>query len=146
MLALLTGYYLRARENILPDFLQKADLGTFPSLNTYVKLSFVGAVRFVILLSLFRLYSMRVSDSLARELRKIFFASLIWLMTVITYYFVIRDFPFSRMVLFYSAFLLFVFIGVDRVIIKKIQRHFLRMGIGRRRMVLVGKNLIAEEL
>lgn len=146
LLALFTAYYLRAQENLLPEFFKRPDLGSFPAFPTYIKISIIGAIVFLILLSFFHLYSLRVTDSLSVEIRKIFSASLIWLMATITYYFVIREFPFSRLVLFYAFGFLFLYVSFGRIVIKNIQLALLRRGIGKRHIVFVGENLIAEEL
>lgn len=144
--ALWVAYFLRAREDILPDFFKRPDLGSFPTVSVYMELSIIGAILFLVLLALFRLYALKVTDSLATEIRKILTASLIWLMAAITYYFVIRQFPFSRLVLFYAFGFLFFFVSIGRVAIKNAQRYLLRKGIGKRRIVFVGENIITEEL
>lgn len=144
--ALWVAYFLRAREDILPDFFKRPDLGSFPSVPVYMELSIIGAIFFLVLLALFRLYALKVTDSLATEIRKILTASLIWLMAAITYYFVTRQFPFSRLVLFYAFGFLFFFASIGRVAIKNVQRYLLRKGIGKRRIIFVGENIITEEL
>lgn len=144
--ALLFAYYLRAQESLLPDFFKRPDLGSFPEFSTYIKISIISAIVFLIILSLFRLYSLRISDSFSAEVRKILSGSLIWLMAAITYYFVIRQFPFSRLVLFYAAASMFFLVTVGRILVRGIQRFTLRMGIGKRRVVFVGENVIASEL
>lgn len=144
--ALLAAYFLRAKEDLLPAFLKRPDLGNFPSFETFLQLSIIGALVFLVILSLFRLYSLRVSDSLASEVRKILSASLIWLMAIISYYFAIREFPFSRLVLFYSCVFLFLFVSIGRIVIKNIQRYFLKRGVGKRRVVFIGENTITQEL
>lgn len=144
--ALLSAYYLRAQENLLPEFLKKPDLGSFPAFPVYLKISIVATVVFIVLLGLFHLYGLKAADSLSVEIRKIFGASLIWLMAVITYYFAIREFPFSRLVLFYAFGLIFIYVSFGRILIKIIQRSLLKKGIGKRRIVFIGVNDITEEL
>lgn len=144
--ALWAAYFLRAREDILPDFLKRPDLGSFPTIPQYMQLSIIGAIIFLILLALFRLYALKVTDSLSAEVRKIFSSSLIWLMAAITYYFVLRQFPFSRLVLFYAFGFLFLFVSIGRIFIKNLQRYLLRKGIGKRRIIFVGENVITQEL
>lgn len=144
--AFLLAYYLRAQESILPFLFKRPDLGSFPPFPVYIKISLTGAFVFVALLSLFRLYALKITDSLAAEIRKIFTASLIGLMAAITYYFFIREFPFSRLVLFYAFGFLFCFVSLGRIFIKILQRYLLRRGIGKRRLVFVGENVITEEL
>lgn len=146
LVALLAAYYLRAKEGILPEFLKAPDLGSFPPFDVYIKIAIAAACAFLIIVALFHLYGLKVTDSLSAEIRKIFFASVIWLMAAITYYFVIREFPFSRLVLFYAAGFIFIFVSTGRIIIKTIQRFLLKKGIGKRRIVIVGENAITNEL
>lgn len=144
--ALLCAYYLRAQENLLPDFLKKPDLGSFPVFPDYLRISIIATVVFVVLLGLFHLYGLKAADSLSVEIRKIFGASLIWFMMVITYYFAIRELPFSRLVLFYAFGLIFLYVSFGRILIKNVQRSLLKKGIGKRRIVFIGTNDITEEL
>lgn len=146
LLSLLAAYYLRAQEDVLPLYLKAPDLGSFPTFDAYLRLSVVGALAFLVILGLFGLYALKVSESLAVEIRKIFAVTIIWLMAAITYYFFIREFPFSRLVLFYATALLFVFVSIGRIAVKNIQRYTLRRGIGKRRIVLIGDNAIGREL
>lgn len=144
--ALFAAYFLRAQETAWLSFLKRPDLGSFPSFPVYVNIALVSAVAFVVLLGLFGLYSLKIQDSLGVEIRKIFIAALIWLMAAITYYFFIRDFPFSRLVLFYGVFFIFIFVGAGRIIVKSIQRFLLKKGIGKRRIIFVGENSITSDL
>lgn len=144
--ALFAAYFLRAQENVLPTFLKQPDLGSFPAFPDYVNLSLIGAGIFIVLMGLFGMYSLRVSVGLGSEIRRIFSASLIWLMIAITYYFFMRQFPFSRLVLFYSFGFLVVFVSFFRILIKNLQQILVRRGFGRRRIIFVGNNEIAFEL
>lgn len=144
--ALLFSYWLRAQEDLFAAIFKKPDLGTFPPFPVYVKIALISSVVYLVVLALFKLYSMRVQERMTSELRKIFMASLIWLMAAITYYFFLRQFPFSRLVLFYAFALTFIFVGAGRIIIKSLQVFLLKKGVGQRRVVLVGENNISEEL
>ena len=144
--ALLAAYQLRARSDVLPAFLKQPDLGTFPAYPQYFNIALAAAFAFVIIQSLFRLYSLRVTDSFASEIRKIAAASIIWLMAAITYYFAIREFPFSRLVLFFSAAFICVCAIAGRGIIRIVQRSLMRAGIGQRRVIFVGENAIGAAL
>lgn len=144
--ALLVAYYLRAQENLFFDIFKKPDLGSFPQFSIYLKFAFLASLVFIILVGLLGSYSLKIKDSLSVEIRKIFSASIIGLMAVITYYFFIREFPFSRLILFYAFALEFLFVSSGRIIIKSIQRYMLRLGIGRRRIIFVGDNSITDEL
>jgi exopolysaccharide biosynthesis polyprenyl glycosylphosphotransferase len=146
MAALLLAYFLRAQENLLPEFFKRPDLGSFPPFPDYLQISIIGTIFFIVMLGLFGLYALKATDSISAEVRKIFTAGLIWLMAVITYYFAIREFPFSRLVIFYSFGFIFLFVSIGRVLIKYVQRYLLRKGIGKRHIVFVGENEMTEEL
>lgn len=144
-LAMLAAYYLRSQETLLP-FLKKPDLEIFPPFDVFAQKAALGAVLFLIISAFFRMYSLRITTSLTAEMRRIFFAALIWLMAVITYYFLMRGFPFSRAVLFYGFALVFIFAAFGRIFIRLIQRVLLAFGIGVRRVLLFGEGEIALEL
>lgn len=122
------------------------DLGRYLSSNEYLMLSLKGAGLFLVILMLHRLYTMKATATLGWELRRITVASLIWLMVVISYYFIIRDFPFSRLVLGYSLVLIIVFVSFGRVLIRIFQRILLNKGIGKRRIALIGDSKINNKI
>lgn len=67
-------------------------------------------------------------------------------MLVITYFFFTRTFPFSRLGMIYSWTIAILFVIFGRAIIKIIQKFFLRLGIGKRRILFVGNNEVTKEL
>lgn len=144
--ALLVAYYLRAQENLFFGIFKKPDLGSFPPFPAYVQLTLTASLAFVILLGLFGLYSLKIKDSFSTEIRKIFSADLIGLMAAITYYFFIREFPFSRLVLFYAFGFEFIFVTIGRAAVKGLQQYLFTLGMGCRRIVFVGANAITDEL
>ncbi|PJC36623.1 hypothetical protein CO046_04370 [Candidatus Peregrinibacteria bacterium CG_4_9_14_0_2_um_filter_53_11] len=144
--AFLAAYYLRAEEAWLPDFFKRPDLLSFPSFDAYVSLALWGGGLFLIIVAFLGGYSLKTRTTTGREISKILFASLLWLMAVITYYFVIRAFPFSRLVLFLTTAFIAIFTIVGRGVIRLIQELFLAHGIGKRRIVFVGSDSIVDYL
>lgn len=143
MLALSAGYRLR----LIFAFEQfPLDLGRFLAPEEYSKLSLAGSVLLVFVFALYRLYTMKITATLGWEIRRIIIASFVWMMFVITYYFIIRDFPFSRLVLGYSVMLIMIFTVAGRGIIRAFQGVLLGYGIGKRRVALIGKSSINEQL
>ncbi|MFC1810202.1 sugar transferase [Patescibacteria group bacterium] len=146
ILAFVSAYHLRTVTDLLPGVDLPLDLSIFPPINDYIQFSgWVG----VILLALFAIngmYSLKTSHKLSREIGKVIWLSIIWILLIIAYYFVIREFPFSRLVLIYSFVLTIIYISVGRYIINKFQGILLKMGFGKRRILFVGLNKITDEL
>jgi undecaprenyl-phosphate galactose phosphotransferase len=84
-----------------------------------------------------RAYSLNFKLTLGSELKKIFISIIFWMASVISYFFLIRDFPFSRFVLVVSAVFAFVYLFIFRVLIKKIEYWLMRKGIGVQKVVLL---------
>ena len=143
MLAFAAGYQLRLKF-AFEQF--PLDLGRFLSPMEYFELALGGAVLLVIIFALYRLYTMKITATLGWEVRRIVVASLVWVMIVITYYFIIRDFPFSRLVLGYSVVLIMIFTSVGRGIIRAFQKILLGYDIGKRHVALIGKSAVNEKL
>lgn len=146
MLALMSAYVLRANENFLPSLFKRPDLFTFPTFPDFFRLALVGTFAFVLILGLFRLYHLRARFGLGVEFQRIATAAVVWLMGIITYYFYLREFPFSRLALVYSALFLVIFVMCGRVFVRTLRSILLRHGIGQRRIVFVGRNDITREL
>jgi len=146
VLAFFSAYHLRTVTDLIPGINLPFDLSSFPPINEYIQFSgWVG----VILLALFAIngmYSLKSSHKLSREIGKVVWLAIVWILLIIAYYFVIREFPFSRLVLIYSFLLTIIYTSVGRYIINKVQRIFLKMGFGRRKILFVGLNKITDEL
>lgn len=94
----------------------------------------------LLVLALNNLYSLKTVDSYSVQVKNIFISVLIWTMSIITYYFLVRDFPFSRFVLLFGALFVFVFLSFGRLLIHLLQTHLLKKGIGVRRLIIVGSD------
>ncbi len=143
--ALATAYFLRAQLN-LPAYLKEIDPLSFPSFNAYVQLALIGGVIFIAVLMLMGSYSMKRPRSFSAEIKNVLLSSVVWLMVVISYYFFIRDFPFSRLVLMLAVLFMFVFVSAGRTVLRVLRRILLKFGIGKRRIIIVGLNSSAKKL
>lgn len=140
--ALTSAYRFRATATMF----RKADLGTFPVFEEFLVQAAVGALILLIINAMFRLYTLRGALKLNQEIGRVLGASLVWLMVAITYYFFIRDFPFSRLVLIGSACGIALYITTGRIIIRAIQRLILRAGIGKKRIAFIGDSELTQRL
>jgi len=146
VLAFVSAYQLRTVTDLIPGIQLSLDLSIFPPLNEFIQFS--GGVG-VVLLALFAfngMYSLKTSHKLSREIGKVVWLATIWILVIIAYYFVIREFPFSRLVLIYSFLLTIIYVSLGRYIINKVQRAFLKIGFGKRKVLFVGLNKITDEL
>lgn len=146
VLAFASAYSLRTVTDWLPGFDLPIDLSLFPPLHEYINFSIALGVILFVLFALNGMYSLKSSSKLSREIGKVIWLSIIWMLLIISYYFLIREFPFSRLVLLYSFFLTAIFISIGRFFINKIQNYLLKIGIGNRRVIFVGINPINDEL
>ncbi|KKU78675.1 MAG: hypothetical protein UY05_C0051G0002 [Candidatus Peregrinibacteria bacterium GW2011_GWA2_47_7] len=143
--AFFTAYEIRRKEDLI-EFIQKPDLSVFPPLQDYLLSSSYSAAGLFIILGLMGMYSLKTTDSIPREIRKIIFGTAILFMAIMSYYFFTRSFPFSRLILGYSAIFMMFFVTMGRLIIRLIQAVTLSYGIGKRRVVLLGEGAVAESL
>lgn len=144
--AFILAYHLRTFTRIVPGLQLELDLAQFPPLNEYLHFSTGATLILIAILALNGMYSLKSSAKLGREIGRVFILTATWLMIIIAYFFIIREFPFSRLVLGYSWIFTFVFIAIGRICINFIQDLLLKAGIGRRRILFIGLTNITEEL
>ncbi len=146
ILAFISAYHLRTFTNLIPGITLELDLSSFPPLNEYIEFSLIAGIFLFVLFASNKMYQMKSSAKVSKEIGKVIKLSTFWILIIIAYFFAIRAFPFSRLALGYSFVLTIVFISSGRVLIHLIQHFLLRMGIGRRRLLFIGDNKISEEL
>ncbi|MFC1615875.1 sugar transferase [Patescibacteria group bacterium] len=145
-LAFLLAYKVRLITKPTDVIIKSIDLSIWPTINEYLQFSFMAAVVLIIIFILGKMYLLRTTTKFSQESKKIFILGFIWGMAMITYFFFTRTFPFSRLALIYSWGLTLIFILIGRALIRIIQIGFLKMGLGRRKIVFVGYNKITKEL
>lgn len=146
VLASLAAYELRLLTEPIPFISKEIDYTQIPPLNEYLYFSFETAIALILVFTVARLYRLKSTSTFSRELKKVFWSILIWAMLIISYYFFAREFPFSRLAIVYSWIATVLFVTLGRALIKTIQRIFLRAGIGKRRILILGENNISKEL
>lgn len=144
--AFLTAYRLRTFQDVIPGIELEIDILKFQPLNEYFKFSLIASAILVLLFAINKMYSLKTTHGIWKEIRRVFVLNSTLLMLIIFYFFVIREFPFSRLVLAYTWILSIVFVSFGRMLIKFLQRELLKMGIGQRRVLFVGNNAITQNL
>jgi exopolysaccharide biosynthesis polyprenyl glycosylphosphotransferase len=146
LLAFVAGYYLRTFPNLIPGITLELDLAQFTPLDQYMNFSTGAAIVLFIIFVGNGMYALKSSVRISREVGKVIVLTATWILLIIAYFFVIREFPFSRLALGYSWLLTMIFIAGGRILIHSVQRLLLTVGIGQRRIAFLGINKVAEEL
>ena len=150
MLAAIAAYHLRLVSEPILGINLPVDITTYQPFNEYIKFSAATTAILLLIFAFSKMYSMKITTSIPREIGKIFIATTIWLALIIAYFFIIRKFPFSRLELGYTWLITIIFVSIGRVLIKIIQRILLRFNIGKINLLLLGEtntiNLIQNSL
>lgn len=144
--AFLLAYKLRQISDFVPFVQFPLDLNIFPIWSQYQLIALIGSLLFISILGLSGSYSFDRLPRFGKEIQKIITGSLIWLMAIISYYFIIHEFPFSRLTLIYGWILMLTLVCFGRFILKLLQRLLLTWNIGQSRLLLIGNNLCAERI
>lgn len=146
LLAFLVAYQLRSNPNFIPGIQLPPDLEQFPAINKYFWFSASMILILIIIFALNKEYTFKRIIPLGEQTMRIIAISTVWFMVIIAYFFIIREFPFSRLALIYSWLLAIIFIFSDRLILKLIERVLLKYNIGKRRIVFIGDNEITQKI
>jgi exopolysaccharide biosynthesis polyprenyl glycosylphosphotransferase len=125
--------------------IQSFDAAALPSWQNFLIFSAKSALLLVVILAINQMYELRTSRALSRELGKLFFLIFSWVMFIIAYYFIMRTFPFSRLVLMYATIITALMLALDRIIIHYTKQALFHRGIGQYRVAVVGGGHFAED-
>lgn len=140
----LLAYWMRKTSDFIPGV--QLDIVYIPPFQEYLKFAALSAGLFVILAALGGLYSLKRNTPLRIETFKLISVAFIWLMTVIAYFFLTREYFFSRLVLLYGSIWLVIFAMLGRLIIRAVARALLDRGVGRISVLFLGQNDITKTL
>jgi len=146
LLAFIAAYNLRTVTNLIPGVTLELDLTSFPSFNDYMVFTGKGILLLFVIFALNGMYSLKSSVRLGKELGRVLMLATTWIMLIIAYFFIMREFPFSRLALGYAWILTIFFVAFGRIFIRALHLSFLKYGIGRRRVLFIGNNAVSEEL
>ena len=110
----------------------------------YLRSSFYIAILCLLIFTLAGLYQVKSTRRIAQELQKIFFASSTVLALIAIIIFFQRDLFDSRFIVLVAYILTFVYVGLARILVRRLQRYLLKHGIGVRHVVLVGNSKTTE--
>lgn len=144
--AFLLAYQIRLVTDLIPGVQLPITATTFPEFSEYLNFSVIAAATLTVIFTAAKLYGLKRPEPLHKQITKIFFSTLIWLFAIITYYFLIRTFPFSRLALLNSWFLTFVLVSAGRSILQFVQNQLYKRGIAQTRVLLIGAGENTEEI
>lgn len=145
-LAFIAAYKLRLITTPLEGFAKPIDLTVLPTLQEYILFSLNAAAALVAIFTIGKMYTLRGNYKLSKEISKTITLGIVWFMALITYFFYVHSFPFSRLALLYSWALSILFIIIGRIIIKVFQRILFNYGLGKRSIIFIGNNEITQKI
>ncbi|MBI5412249.1 sugar transferase [Candidatus Peregrinibacteria bacterium] len=141
------AYYLRPITDLIPGVQYYFRPELLPSKPEYLKFSLLGGFFLVVLLAYDNFYSLRNTHRFSWEFLKIVFWVSAWVMFLIAYYFlVVHQLFFSRIALAHIWFFAILLLAIGRAAILWIQSFLLRFGIGKRKILFLGADSLAENL
>ena len=146
VLAFLAAYRFRLYTDVNRLFEKAIDYSVLPSPTEYLNFSTYSALALIFIFAINRMYTLKITQTFSKESRKVIFLCGIWAMAIITYYFFIREFPFSRLAILFSWAFTLIAIIFGRAIVRILQRISLKAGIGKRKIILYGNNSISKEI
>jgi exopolysaccharide biosynthesis polyprenyl glycosylphosphotransferase len=143
--SLLLAYRLReARVDLVPGVQLLEPATTLPSLRLYTDTFVIPSIgAFLLLSAILGLYALRSTKSSWSEMGTVIVAALLWLVGVVAWFFFVeKQLFYSRVLLFHAVFFLALFSIVGRTTLVLLQRSLLRLGVGVRIVVSVGRHTI----
>lgn len=146
LLAFFIAYTLRQYSDLIPGMHFPVDILSFPSVEEYLLFGVEASLFLIVVFTVNQMYSLRNTTRIGNETIKV--ASLVsaWIMLIIAYYFLTRQFFFSRLVLGYIWIFTMVTVATGRILMRLLQRYLCTLGIGKRRILFIGKNILAERI
>src|SRR3989338_3629563 len=144
--ALLLSYRLRlANIDLIPGVKLLDSSPTLPGMEYYMnRFVLPWVLVFILAAAAMKLYSLVTTASSWNEIGRIFLVSLLWVVAVMAWYFLIaKQLFFSRVLLVHSVFFLVLFVSMGRTAVVILQRAFLSIGIGVRLVASVGRHPVA---
>lgn len=139
--ALLLAYRLRESNiDLIPSVQLLTVPGNLPPLEYYVRHFVILAVAgYLLVAAALRLYSLRTTLGVWREIRLVVVASILWIALIMAWFFLVqKQLFFSRALLLIATVLLTFFSLLGRSALILFQRRLLGYGIGRRRVLSCG--------
>jgi exopolysaccharide biosynthesis polyprenyl glycosylphosphotransferase len=142
--AMLTAFFVRKNY----DHVFGIDLpqGYIPTQEEYLNQVIIMGMVLLLVFTFQGLYSTKFRRQFIKEIPFIAWSVLLWAMFIFSWFFLTRSFFFSRFVLIVGAASTFLFIVLFRILLRVIGRLFLRKGIGKVKILIIGKNTVSNHI
>ncbi len=147
LLALFITYRLRVGNvDLIPGVQLLDTTNTLPTFPVYLHYFIAPSIFvFIVFAAALGLYALQTTRSAWDEVGRICIVTLLWLVAVMTWFFLIeKQLFFSRILLLHSVFFIALLVITLRAVVTLFQRSLLRRGIGVRYVASVGKQRMAE--
>jgi exopolysaccharide biosynthesis polyprenyl glycosylphosphotransferase len=145
--ALLLSYRLReANIDLVPSIQLLDPASTLPPLPAFFRgFMLPSALSFVLFAAGMGLYALQATRSAWSEVGRVIAVSLLWLVGIMAWYFLVqKQLFYSRLLLLHGTLFIALFVAAVRGSLTMLQRWLLRRGIGVRAVVSVGHQAIPE--
>lgn len=146
VLGFLLGYKLRLQGDFIPGHQFDLNPSELLPAQDYMEFSFIFAAMLITVFAIFGLYNLKNTERQLQEIKRVCTHSIIWILVVLAYFFIIREVFFSRLVLGFSVIITIALLIASRLILNIIERKLLNAGVGRRTVLLIGGNKITKKL
>lgn len=142
----LLGYKLRLQGDFIPGHRFDLNPNELLPANDYTQFSLIFASMLIAVFIIFGLYSLKNTQRQLQEIKQVLIYSIVWVLVVLAYFFIIREVFFSRLVLGFSVVITIALLIFSRIFINFVEKILLNAGIGRRTVILIGANKITKKL
>ncbi|MBC8205222.1 MAG: exopolysaccharide biosynthesis polyprenyl glycosylphosphotransferase [FCB group bacterium] len=129
------------------SFYHYIDIGVGPQPSgLYERLTVFAVLGMLVIFKMVGMYEQEISILNIEEVRKIFKATLIGLLVFFFLTFYMKNISFSRLIITFSAFFMFVIVSLERLFFFKLHLKLLKKGIGVSRVLVYGAGEVGNLL
>lgn len=144
IIAVMAAYHLRI---LLAPFPTSVSAETIPSFIEQFYFAIKSGLLLITIFTLGNAYSLKKFKKNEQDFSGIILLWVVWIMAIITYYFTIRNFPYSRVTLIFSWFLTLFLLISSRFLLNRFSYYIKKnLGIGKTEIIFIGNNTITKEL
>lgn len=138
MTAFILAFQLRQITDLIPGFDLPVTYTLFPDWNTYLFSSAIFSFGLIAINAFNGNYSLKKQENLSKQITKVLVNNTIWLFAIITYYFFVRSFPFSRLVFLETWLISILTISLGRILINWLQNSLYKSGRDQTKLLFIG--------
>ncbi len=142
--AFIIAWAIRSHTDLIPGL--QLMIGEIPPLDEYMKFVLGVSTAFIGIAAVYGMYSFRNTYKFRQEFVRVLVTGAIWILLIMSFFFITRQFFFSRLVLIYGWILSLFLIIVGRLIVRLLQKLLVRFHIGISRLLLLGDGGVQKSL